>query len=298
MIELKTAVQELTGMPPEIQMKVFLTLALILVISLLRTLILRLVISQTENSELRYHWRKTSSYIVAILYVLIVSRIWFDAFRSVATIIGLASAGLAIALRDPIVNLFGMFFILWRKPFKVGDRIEVDGNAGDVIDIRLFNFTILEIGQWVDADQSTGRVRMIPNGILFQRPLANYTKGFPYIWDELSVYLTFESDWAKAKELMQSIADDKGSEFVEQAQENLKMATREYLIIYRKLTPIVYTKVERDGVKLTIRYLTEARRRRGMKQVLWEAILTVFAQHDKIRFAYHTTRFVSDHSGQ
>ena len=94
---------------------------------------------------------------------------------------------------------------MWKRPFEVGDRIQIGDQKGDVIDQRIFMFTVLEIGNWVDADQSTGRVIHIPNGKIFLETLASYTKGFEYIWNEIPVQVTFESDWRKAKNILESL---------------------------------------------------------------------------------------------
>ncbi len=103
---------------------------------------------------------------------------------------GLFTAGLAIALKDPLTNLAGWLFIVFRKPFIVGDRIQIGPHAGDVVDIRPFQFTILEIRNWVDADQSTGRMIHLPNAKVFVEAQANYSLGFNYIWNEIVVRLT------------------------------------------------------------------------------------------------------------
>ena len=81
-----------------------------------------------------------------------------------------------------------------RRPFEVGDRIQVGEHIGDVVDIGAFTFTLLEVGHWVQADQSSGRVIHVPNGVVFDSPVTSYTKGFRYLWDELPVLVTFESN--------------------------------------------------------------------------------------------------------
>jgi small-conductance mechanosensitive channel len=129
------------------------------------------------------------------LGVSLLAWIWVEELLSLSTFLGLVSAGLAIALREPLINLMGWAFIVWRRPFEMGDRIEIGGQAGDVIDMRVFQFTLLEIGNWVDADQSTGRAIHVPNGKVFSESLANYSKGLAYIWNEIPVRVTFESDW-------------------------------------------------------------------------------------------------------
>lgn len=83
--------------------------------------------------------------------------------------------------------------------------MQIGQHVGDVIDIRLFQFTILEIGNWVEADQSTGRLIHMPNAKVFQEPQANYSTGFEYIWHEIPVMVTFESNWKKTKTILQEI---------------------------------------------------------------------------------------------
>ena len=197
----------------------------------------------------------------------------------------------AIALKDPVTDIAAWLFLIWRKPFDIGDRIQIGPSKGDVIDIRVFKFTILEIGNWVDADQSTGRVIHIPNHKVFTEDLANYTSDFEFIWNELGVLVTFESDWKKAKEILKEVVEENMHEFVEQAREEVKKAEKSYLIQYRYLTPIVYTDVKASGINLSIRYLSDPRKRRGISQALWESILDRFDEHDDIDFAYPTIRY-------
>jgi len=160
-----------------------------------------------------------------------------------------------------------------------------------VIDLRIFQFTLLEIGNWVDADQSTGRVIHVNNGQIFGQSLANFSKGFQFIWNEIAVLVTFESDWEKAKEILTDIAVKHGEELSAAAEERVQQAARRFMIFYSKLTPTVYTSVRDCGVLLTIRYLCDPRRRRTTEQSIWEDILHAFAEHDDIDFAYPTQRF-------
>ena len=94
----------------------------------------------------------------------------------------------------------GLGYIAWQQPFGVGDRIEIGDFKGDVVDQQLMQFTIMEVRNWVDGDQYTGRMVHVPNGILFQKPLGNYSDDYAYLWDEIHVRLTFESNWQKAKD--------------------------------------------------------------------------------------------------
>lgn len=279
---------------PELQEKILATLLAIFILWLLRKIVLYFVIRRGKDVRIQYRWRKTSLYIASAIGFLLIGRIWFEGFEAVATFFGLLSAGLAIALKDPLVNLAGWAFILWRKPFEVGDRVQIGESAGDVIDIRIFQFTLMEIGNWVDADQSTGRVMHIPNGKVFTEVQANFSKGFDYIWNEIPVLITFESNWKKAKEIMGNIVNKNAEHLSHGAEEKIKAASKRYMIFYTKLTPIVYTSVKDSGVLLTIRYLCDPRKRRASEQTMWEDILGEFAKCSDIDFAYPTQRFYNN----
>ncbi|PTB90820.1 mechanosensitive ion channel protein MscS, partial [Marivirga lumbricoides] len=157
---------------PAIQHKIFYSLVAILILLLVRYFALQFVFKRFHDAKHRYLWKNSIKNTYYILLILIILNIWIDRIDSLGTFLGLVSAGLAIALQVPIVNLAGWLFIMIRKPFEVGDRIEIDDNSGDVIDIRFFQFTINEIGNWVDSDQSTGRIIHIPNGKVFSQSQA------------------------------------------------------------------------------------------------------------------------------
>ncbi len=267
------------------------TAAVILVLALLRWVALRIVYGRIEDTKALYQWRKTLTYASYLFGFLAVGSIWIRGFESISTFLGLLSAGLAIALRDPIVNLAGWLFIIWRRPFSVGDRIQIGEHRGDVIDSRIFQFTLMEIGNWVNADQSTGRVIHIPNGHVFHMTLANYSAGFQYIWNEIPILVTFESNWREAKRILSVIAKRDADTLSKSAEEKVRRAARRFMIFYTHLSPVVYTTIADSGVLLTIRYLCEPRRRRATEEQISEDILSRFADRDDIDFAYPTTRF-------
>jgi small-conductance mechanosensitive channel len=274
-----------------VQDRLFYSLLTILILWAVRRVVLWIIWRRVDDVRVRYRWQKTTTYVVVPIGILLVGRIWYEGFSSLATFLGLVSAGIAIALKDLLVNLAGWAFILWRRPFEVGDRIQIGEHGGDVIDIRIFQFSLLEIGNWVDADQSTGRILHIPNGKVLTESTANSTKGFDYIWNEIPVLVTFESNWERAKAILESIASEHAAHLSEAAEQRLREVSRRFLIFYSNLTPIVYTSVEDSGVLLTVRYLTNPRQRRGTTEAIWEAILRQFAQCDDIDFAYPTQRF-------
>jgi len=284
-------IQDKLGIEPEIQIKIFYSLGIIIILGAIRFIILKLVWRFTEEPKSRYQWKRSVSFIVGTLTVILVGSVWIKAIGQFGAFLGLLTAGLAIALKDPLTNIAGYVFILTRKPFSIGDRVQIGEHAGDVIDIRLFQFTLLEIGNWVDADQSTGRIIHIPNGTVFLKAQSNYSAGFKFIWNEMPVLITFESNWQKAKELLQGIISNYADELSETAEKKIREASKKYMIFYQYLTPIVYTSVKDSGVMLTMRYICDARRRRTTEHEIWEEVLKVFAENSDIEFAYPTTRF-------
>lgn len=279
------------GLGGDVQDKLVLTVAVLLGMWLIRILARKLFVDRIKDRRSRFLWQKAIGYAVFTIGILAIGRIWFVGFQSLATFLGLLSAGLAIALKDPIANIFGWVFIIWRRPFEVGDRIQVGTQAGDVIDLRVFQFSLMEIGNWVDADQSTGRVLHIPNGVVFTNTVANYTRGSNYIWNEIPVLITFESNWERGKKLLQEIVEAQVQAEGHNFEASFKDATRRFLVHYNKLTPIVYTSVVASGVLLTIRYLCEPRERRGSSQAIWENILRTFDRYPNLELAYPTQRF-------
>ena len=175
---------------------------LIVALLLLRATILRWLRAQLDDAESQYRATKLTNAAITVTALISLLFIWIDAFGSLTTYLGLLSAGIAVALGDLLKNMAGWVYIMTRKPFQVGDRIEVKGLHGDVADVRLFRFTVMEVGNWVEGDQITGRLAHVPNGVIFTDTVANYTEGFEHIWDEISFTVTFESRWERGEELL------------------------------------------------------------------------------------------------
>jgi len=283
------------GLSPSVLENLLNTILVLTLYVILRALVARLIVRRIEDVTRRYMVGRTIKYVLGLLCFLILAKIWLVSGLNLGTFLGLLSAGLAIALQDLITNLAGWLFLIIRQPFRVGDRIQVVGGpAGDVIDIRLFMFSVVEIGNWVAADQSTGRIIHLPNNIVFKQGVANYTQGFQYIWHELPVTVTFESDWRKAHEILTRIVKESTEQFSEDAARQIRRAAEKYMIFYKHLSPIVWVSVADIGVTLTIRYMCDSRRRRSTEGELWKAILEAFAQEPEIDFAYPTQRFYNN----
>ena len=279
-----------SGISPELLNKLILSAAVIVILALLRSIAAWIAHKRIADIKARYRTGKIATYTITILGLFFVASIWFTGFRNVSTYLGLVSAGLAIALKDMIASIAGWLYILARRPFEVGDRIAIGDHAGDIIDQRLFRFSMLEIGNWVAADQSTGRVIHIPNSLVFTSTIANYTSGFNFIWNELPILVTFESNWKKAKQILTVIGERHGEETSRHAERAIARAARHQMIMYARLGPKVWTSVADCGVLLTMRYLCDPRQRRSTAETIWEDVLNEFGACPDIDFAYPTIR--------
>lgn len=284
-------VYDYLGMSHSLQYKIVATIIVGIILFVLKRLTFRLFQPKTNNLKKIYNWEKSVSYGMYLLFFILISPIWIKELQSLGTFLGLLSAGLAVALKDPIVSLFGWIYIMVRKPFEMGDRIQIEGSEGDILDISFFKTTMLEIKNWVKADQSTGRIIHIPNGFVFTKPIANYNQAMNYIWNEIPIMITFESNWEKAKQILLEIEDSKLKQMVEKAEEQMDHAKKTHHFYYANITPTVYTNIQSNGVLLTLRYLCNPRKRRESEQIAIEGILNEFAKHKDITFAYPTTRF-------
>jgi small-conductance mechanosensitive channel len=161
--------------------------------------------------------------------------------------------------------------------------------------LRVFQFTLMEIGNWVHADQCTGRIVHIPNAKVFVEPQVNYTKGwFDYIWNEVAVLVPYESNWKRARDILREIAEAHAGHLTGPAERKMRDSAKNYMIFSANLAPTVFTSVEESGILLTVRYLCEPRRRRESTQEIWEAALERFSEHNDIDFAYPTIRYYNN----
>ncbi len=243
-------------------------------------------LQQRHKVRRTVEWFRTAAILVALLVI------WGARVENLGVFLGIIGAGLALSLQELLLSIAGWGYAMLKKPFDIGDRIQVGDMVGDVIDIGVLHTTLVEVGNWVNADQSTGRLIIIPNSSFFRESVYNYTKGFPFIWNELCIVVTYESDWEKAKELILELSREEDSKIETEVHRQIDDMQESYAILrYRVLTSIVYTSIADNGVALTLRYLTPVRARRTTEHKLFEGILKAFNKEPGIDFAYPTTRF-------
>ncbi len=285
-----TFLQSYFGLPPATSERILETLLVILGYLVVRRLARRIVARTVNDPASRYQVGRAIAYTAGVLALLVLAKVWVQGITGLATYLGLLSAGLAIALQDPLVNLAGWLFILVRRPFSVGDRIQLGPHAGDVIDIRIFRVIMLEIGSWVHADQSTGRLIHLPNGWVFKNATLNYDQAFGYIWNELEVLVTYESNWRRAKDVLTKTVTEHAEQLTPDAAEKILAAADSFHIRFSKLSPVVWTSVADSGIKLTMRYLCKARERRSSASEIWESVLDAIEGMPDVDLAYPTVR--------
>jgi small-conductance mechanosensitive channel len=283
-------VQSSLGLSPPVTESALATAAVLLTYVVLARLARRLVFRLVTDVSMRFQVNKAIAYGLAVVALLVAVKIWVHEVSGLATYLGLLSAGLAIALQDPVANFAAWIYIVLRRPFGIGERIQVGQFIGDVVDIRPFRFVLLEIGNWVHAEQTTGRVVHVPNAMVFKNPVANYDEAFGYIWNELELVVTFESDWKKAKESLLQTVNEHSEKLSPDVSGEIRRAAEHLHIKFGKVTPVVWTTVVEIGVKLSVRYLCKPRERRSSASEIWESILDAFATMPDVAFAYPTQR--------
>lgn len=278
------------GFSTDTQVKLVASAIVVIGLLLTRWLVLRSIQQRFEETWVSYRARKVATYTATVFGIAALAYIWIDAFNDLATFLGLLSAGIAIALADVLKNMAGWVYILARRPFRVGDRVEIDGSKGDVVDIRLFRFSLMEVGKWVQAEQSTGRLIHVPNGLLFTQQVANYTEGFPYIWSEIPILITFESDRRLARRLIEQAVAERVPDLEKSAGDQIRKTAHTYHLKIGALTPITYLEVKDSGVQLTCRFLVPVRQQRHVLEEVWDAVLDRFDEAPEVELAYPTVR--------
>ena len=246
-----------------------------------------------EDINKRHQLRKFVTYIFWIALVTVAVTLFAErlALADIGTVLGLIAAAVTIALADVVRSLAGWIYVNSRRGIEIGSRVEVDGVIGDVIDIGMLKTTLLEVGKpLVHALQSTGRIVTVPNSVFLNKNVIASATVNPLVWQEIQVLVTFESDWKRAREIMQEVAKELYDEIVPDLKAAFAKLEREFAFRLGSTAPIVYTEIADSGVLLTLRNLTPVRRRRSMTDRISGAILDRFAEEPSIEFAYPTYR--------
>ena len=251
------------------------TLAILLVANIIKRILTRLLLIKKDNKT-EYQQKKLINFLITTFTILLLIVIWMPYIKNILTFISFISAAMTIALREFIYNLFSGIYIRVRKPFSVEDRIEIDETRGDVININMLNFEILEVSEKDHYNgQSTGIIVTIPNSMIFTKPLKNFNKIFKYIWNEMTIKIPLEENVSEAKRVIYKIVNNNEivNKIPTKMQKQIDNLSHNYIIYYNKYEPIIYTKVDGEVTELTVRYLIHPKKVRYVETTIWEQIL-------------------------
>jgi small-conductance mechanosensitive channel len=257
-------------------------------------LLLEGVISQRiKESKARYSFRKTTQLLFMLVSFIIVLRIWIPNPQALLVAYGLVGAGVAISLQDVFKNFAGALSIFLSGIYRVGDRIEMNGKCGDVIDIGPFYTTLIELREWIDGDQTTGRILFLPNGQVLSYPVHNYTKEHNFLWDEIALPITHDSDWKKAIDIIQGIVKQETSATTKQVEQEISHLEETYYLSKRNIEPAIFITPTENWIMLRIRYVADVRDRRLVRNKLSGLILDAIQKSTGITIASETLTITS-----
>jgi small-conductance mechanosensitive channel len=269
----------------------FLTMLTLFVIYLVfEILVPKLFSSRISDQKTRYTLNKIFYILSIVLFIAITISIWVEDPTSLLVTYSIIGAGIAFALQDVFKNFVGGMYIMATSLMKVGDRIEIDDNYGDVMDIGIMSTTVMEIKGWVQGDQASGRLLSIPNGFVLSKVAINYTRDHSFIWDEFLIPITYESDWRTAISIVMEILKKETESLTQTAQDEIDRLGERFYLPRKETEPAVYITMTDNWIALEARYVTDARNRRMMKNRLSRLILEAFEAEENIVIASETSR--------
>ena len=261
-------------------------IAIIVVSSTLLRTVIGLILRRADHATLRVKFwcRQAVNILSATLLILGVMSIWFSDPARLATVFGLISAGLAFALQQVITSIAGYFVILRGSTFNVGDRISMGGVRGDVLRLGFIQTTIMEMGQppsmqgadpdmWVKSRQFTGRIVTVTNSKIFAEPVYNYTRDFPYIWEEMPIPITYAADRARVEAILLEAARLHAVDPDSVAGEAKARMREKFGVEPIDLEPRVYFRITDNWLELTVRFLLGTHQIRNAKDAMSRHII-------------------------
>jgi len=254
---------------------IIISIIIIFVMKLIKQIALKLSFKKASNSKEKYMYKKNGSNVITVITFILLFIVWTDYLKSFITMITFISTAITLSLKDLIFNFFSGIYIRTSKIFSLEDRIEVGDLRGDVVNINKTSFDLLEIGDRVNGEQSTGRIVHVPNSIVFTHPVKNYVKAFKYIWDEIKIKIPLDADVYKTKkELYKIIKKNSTVRNIPNKMENeVRDASADYRIYFNNLEPIIYVEVVDDHIDLYLRFLVHPKKKRNIENSIWLDII-------------------------
>ncbi|MGE3891920.1 MAG: mechanosensitive ion channel family protein [Steroidobacteraceae bacterium] len=285
-------IQHLLAQPTTSKLLVLLGMLAILI--LVVRVAKRAINLRLENNMARYRARKVVTFAAYLVTVLILLFTFSDRLGGLTVALGVAGAGVAFALQEVIASVAGWIAISFGNFFTTGDRVQLGGIKGDVIDIGVLRTTIMEVGQWVDGDLYNGRIVRVANSFVFKEPVFNYSADFPFLWDEIKVPIRYGADWQYAISVLESVLDEVCGHFAQQSEAAWSAARGRYALENARIKPMVTLVANDNWIELTARYVVDYRQRRLTKDAIFRRFLAAVDQsNDRIRLASATFEIVN-----
>jgi len=263
---------------------------ILLTIAFLRSLLRK----KLPDSAIRYKSQKAVEFFGYVLLVIVTISFFTGSIKDFALAIGLLTAGITITLQELILSVAGSFYIFFIGVYKPGDRIEINNIKGDVIDIDSVYTTMMEIGEWVSSDNYSGRIVKLSNAFVFKGPVYNYSKDFPFVWDEFNLPIRYGSDIELAKTIVVKIASETLSEYVSKSISEWNKVVKKYYIENAEVEPTLAITMTDNWIQFNLRYIVDYKKRRYTKHILNELIGKEIQKTDgKVQLASATFEIVS-----
>ncbi len=246
---------------------------IILIVVLIGVQLIRRFLKQRiSNINVRYKAQKGIEILGYVLLVILAITYFSGSLKNFTIIIGLFTAGIAFTLQELILSIAGSIYIFVIKVYKPGDRIEINGIKGDVIDVDSMYTTMMEIGEWVSSDNYSGRIVKLSNAFVFKGPIYNYSQDFPFIWDEFNLPIRYGSDIDLAKSIIIKIASELLSEYITNSKTQWKSVVNKYYIEDAVIEPTLAISLTDNWIQFNLRYIVDFKRRRYVKHLLNDKI--------------------------
>ena len=260
-------------------------LALLIIYAVIKVIFEQIIASRISEPKTRYSMKRIASMLAVLTFIAATIAIWVDNLQALLVSYGILAAGAAVALQDVFKNFAGSLVIFLTGTYHVGDRIEVKTKIGDVIDIGIFYTTLLETNEWVKGDQATGRLSIIPNSLVLSETVNNYTRDHPYIWDEISIPITYDSDWKAALEIIENVIENETKEMTTRSEASISTLADKYYLPRKSTEPTVFATLTDNWITMNIRYITEVRQRRIVRDRLNRKLLTELEKALNVKIA-------------
>jgi small-conductance mechanosensitive channel len=256
-------------------------------------LIQRRLFSRVKDIDQRYRSKKVISFLGYIGTIILLTVIYLDQLSGLTIALGVAGAGVAFASQEVIASFAGWLAIMFGGFYKSGDRVQLGGIKGDVMDIGMLRTTIMETGQWIEGDLYNGRIVLVANSFVFKEPVFNYSGDFPFLWDEIHILVQFGSHYEKLKEIMMKAGKEVAGDLSAQSKAQWDILQQKFRLEDAQTEPMVSILVKDNAVQFTLRYVVNYKRRRWMKTQLYTQIIEgIENSQEQIKFVTATLNIV------